>query len=359
MTIAKIKQTRVWAWARRSWLGGWVKEAKRCRRELWAWTRSGHTVLPRVDQFTKSIAALHMGASLDAATGEGDTEAPIFLLSTGMRTGSTLLQRILVTDPRVLLWGEPLGDMDFVCRITEMLSHSICPWNLEQWKNHNPASSSMATSWIADLYPPGEDFRSALRALFDRWLGEPAHALGFARWGLKEVRLGAAEAALLHWLYPQAKFVVLSRNPYDSYRSLADSKWLVYQRYPEMCIDSAAAFARVWNRLALSWSEPPAGFPWFHIKYEDLVDGKVDFRALESWLGIDIKEDVALSVAVGSTAQRRRLNWYERLIITREASAGMRALGYSETLKAGLPDPTHSANRTGAVPAQGVAAKTN
>jgi hypothetical protein len=325
----KFKETRVWAWARKSWIGESVRSCRRCEHEFWAWARSRPVPVPHVNELTKSIAALHMGASDTVNTGR-DTEEPIFLLSTGMRTGSTLLQRILVTDPGVLLWGEPLGDMAFVCRITEMVTHSICPWNLEQWKNHNPTSSSMATSWIADLYPPGEDFRMALRSLFDRWLGEPARHLGFVRWGLKEVRLGATEATLLRWLYPRSKFVILSRNPYDAYRSLADSKWHVYDRYPDMCIDSAAAFARVWNRLALSWSELPEGFPSFHIKYEDLVDGKVDFRRLESWLGIEIKENIAVSAPVGGTAKRPRLSWFERFIITREAAAGMHALGYSE-----------------------------
>jgi len=247
-----------------------------------------------------------------------------------MRSGSTLLQRILVTDPRLLLWGEPFGEMDLVSRMAEMVSHSVSPWNLEWSENLNPTSDNLATSWIADLYPPGENFRLALRGFFDRWLGEPARQHGFARWGLKEVRLGATEATLLQWLYPRAKFVILSRHPYDCYRSLADSGWPVcYVRRPEISIDSAAAFARLWNRLALSWSELPVGFPSFHIKYEDLISGKVDFRKLESWLGIEIREDVALSVAVGGTAKRPRLSRIERLIIAREASAGMCALGYS------------------------------
>ncbi len=349
---AQVKQTRVWAWARNSWLGesvrmgrrarrefwprartSWlgesVTECGRCRRELWAWARISQETAPHVHQLTKSLAALPVRGP-DAVDVDKETETPIFLLSTGPRTGSTLLQRILVTDPRVLIWGEPLGDMAPVCRIAEMMSDSIYPWTLEKWKNHDPTSSSIATSWIADLFPPGDDFRLALRCLFDRWLGDPARKLGFARWGFKEIRLGATEASLLFWLYPRAKFVVLSRHPYDCYRSLADSNWPFYPRYPDIRADSAAGFARVWNRLALSWSEVPSEFPCFHIKYEDLAKGKVDFRKLESWLGIEIKEDVALSVSVGGTAKRSRLSWFERLIIKREAAAGMNALDYSK-----------------------------
>src|SRR5712692_5644636 len=67
----------------------------------------------------------------------------------------------------------------------------------------------------------------------------------------------------------------------------------------------------------------------FRIRYEDLIGCRVDFRKLESWQGIEIKEEVALSVFVGSTARHRRLGWCERLIISREAAAGMLSLGYS------------------------------
>lgn len=284
-----------------------------------------------MEELTRSIAVLEARAS-HTADADKEPEAPIFLLSTGWRAGSTLLQRILVTDPRLLLWGEPLGEMTIVSKIAEMISHSISARNLQLWKDQqDPSSPDLATSWVANLYPPGNDFRMGLRSLFDQWLRRPAHERGFARWGFKDVRLGATEAVLLHWLYPNAKFVIISRHPYDSYRSLADAGWgEVYQRYPDMCVDSAAAFARQWNRLAVSWSQLPAGFPSVHFKYEDLIAEQIDFRELESWLGIEIREKVALKVAVGGTARRPRLGWYERVIIAREAAEGMRALGYSK-----------------------------
>ena len=315
------------AWIRRTWAARLVESCKRYAHELWAWGRVEQTGIPHVHQLTESIAALHIPAP-GAVNGENDPEAPIFLLSNGMRSGSTLLQRILVTDARVLLWGEPYADMGLFSRIADMLAQPVSLWNIQISESLNPSSSSLATSWIADLYPPGENFRLALRDFFDRWLGEPARRLGFARWGFKEIRLGATEATLLHWLYPRAKFVVLYRHPYDCYRSFADSGWVapVVDSIP---IDSAAAFARDWNRLVLSWSELPTEFPAFHIKYEDLVNGRVDFRKLESWLDIQLKEGVALSATIGGTAKRTQLSWCERMIIAREAAEGMRALEYS------------------------------
>ncbi len=324
--------TQTWAWEtlRASWIGELVRGGRGCRREFWAWLRAQSEALPDVKSLAESLALLHLQTS-DGVEEENNAEAPIFLLSTGWRAGSTLLQRILVTDPRLLLWGEPLGEMTIVSRIAEMISHSISSRNLQLWKDQpDPGSLALWTSWVANLYPASDDFRLALRGLFDRWLREPARERGFARWGLKEVRLGATEAILLQWLYPNAKFLIISRHPFDSYRSLADAGWdPVYYRYPDMCIGSAADFARHWNRLAVSWSELPVGFPYVHIKYEDLIGGKVDFRKLESWLDIEINESIALSVSVGGTAKRNHLSWYERWIIAREAAEGMRAIGYS------------------------------
>jgi hypothetical protein len=313
---------RLSAWARR-----------RGVREFWEWARCKQVNLPGVKQLAESLAVLRGGTSVGFDSKE-QPDAPIFLLATGWRAGSTLLQRILVTDPRVLLWGEPFGDLALPSRITEMVSHTSELYLLkERFIQDNLTSAAMATSWIATLYPPGNDFRLALRSLFDQWLGEPARQRGFARWGLKEVRLSAAEATLLHWLYPHAKFVILTRHPYDCYRSLADSGWRhVYYQRPDIHVDSAAGFARHWNRLAVSWSELTPGFPCFHIKYEDLISGQFDFRKLESWLGITVTEDKALSVFVGHTAVRQSLSWYERLIISHEAGPGMKALGYSKQL---------------------------
>jgi len=230
------------------------------------------------------------------------------------------------------MWGEPLGEMALLSGLAQMITRlSTFPELKELCSGDNLPLSSLPTSWIATLYPPGTDFRIALQTLLTRWLGEPALRQGFRRWGFKEVRLSAAEAVLLHWLYPKAKFLLLSRNPYDCYRSLSDSGWThVYHTRPDVRVDSAAGVARHWNRLALSWGELPANFPAFRVKYEDLVTGKVDFRKLESWLNIEIRENVALSVTVGSTARRRQLGWCERLIIRHEAGEGMRSLGYSQ-----------------------------
>lgn len=313
-----------------SLLRGLVVRARRNgARELWDWARCKRLRLPTVRELTSSFEALDSSTQGDEP---GDREAPIFLLATGWRSGSTLLQRILVTDPNVLLWGEPLGEIALLPEMAGMLAR-LSPFS-ELARSHEcqeTVFSSLATSWIATLYPPGTDFRHGLQSLLVEWLCVPARRRGFSRWGFKEVRLGAVEATLLHWIFPKAKFILLSRNPYDCYRSLADSGWHhVYHTRPDVRVDSAAGIARHWNRTALSWTELPESFPVFRIKYEDLITRRVNFRALESWLGVKLNEGVALSTKVGGTVRRRRLGLCERWIICREARAGMLALGYSE-----------------------------
>jgi hypothetical protein len=308
-----------------------IRARKNIVRELWDWARCKRVTVPSVQQFLETITAIDSSARVCE---DSEAEAPIFLLSTGWRSGSTLLQRILVTDPNVLLWGEPLGEMALLPGIAGMLTGlETFPDLKELCAADNPVFSSLPTSWIASLYPPGSDFRGGLQTLLTRWLAEPARKRGFGRWGFKEVRLGGTEATLLRWLYPRAKFVLLCRNPYDCYLSLEDSGWHhLYHSRPDIRVDSAAGLARHWNRIALSWSELPADFPAFRIKYEDLIGGRVDFRQLESWLGIKLNENLALSVRVGSTTHRNRLGLCQRWIISHEAAAGMRALGYSERM---------------------------
>ncbi len=294
-------------------------------REFRAWMRRPRIYIPG------SGAVLEAVRSLDRAVPAGDSEEPVFVLATSWRSGSTLLQRILVSNPQVLVWGEPLGRLAIVPRLAHALAGVSSDWPPPDcWIGEHVPPGSLATQWIANLFPPGRDLRAALRDLFDRWLAAPARERGFQRWGVKEVRFGAAEACLLSWLYPSARFLVLTRHPFDAFRSLRNrAEWTFHDRWPETRIDSAAAFARHWNRLATSWSPKPPGLRCLTVRYEDLVSGGVDFRALESWLGFEIREQKALGLRLGETVGTRELTWYERLIIRREAAAGMRLFDYA------------------------------
>jgi hypothetical protein len=260
----------------------------------------------------------------------GDESSPVFVLGTGWRTGSTLLQRVLMTDRRLLLWGEPLGRLGLLTRLSEAVCGLQPGWPpQEYWVERRPPED-LTTSWIANLFPPADDFRAALRALFERWLGEPARARGYARWGFKEVRLGAAEGTLLRWLYPSAQLVVISRHPVGAYRSVKGSAkdWSLYARWPDRRVDCVVSFARHWDSLASSWGQAPPGLAPFVVRYEELTAGGT-LDPLASRLGLSLDPAPALATRVGETGRPGALSGLEGLLLRRETRSGRRAMGYS------------------------------
>jgi hypothetical protein len=262
-----------------------------------------------------------------------DREQPIFVLAVGWRTGSTLLQRVLMTDPSVLIWGEPFGRMAFIPRMVRMVCAVENGWPpADYWIDGAPDPQAWSSSWVANLFPPASAFRAALRAALDRWLAGPAGLRGFSRWGMKEVRLGASEAVVLRWLYPGARFIVLIRDPYDAYLSArgAGANWRLGYQWPDYVIDTPGAFAHHWNRLAMSWTSLAGDFPRTVVRYEDVISEGFDFEGLGRDLHLQLRPQAALRAVVGSSRRGDRLSGYERFVIRREARAGMKAFGYCD-----------------------------
>ena len=59
---------------------------------------------------------------------ESDTAAPIFLLSAGWRSGSTLLQRLIMSDKNVLIWGEPYDECGQIQAMADTLKAFRPDW---------------------------------------------------------------------------------------------------------------------------------------------------------------------------------------------------------------------------------------
>ena len=285
-----------------------------------------HAVSPQaVKAALASLGAFQPPPGAEAANG------PIFVFATGWRCGSTLLQRILMTDRRLLLWGEPMGRAGILPNIAEGLAGATPGWPPPHYFiGARTAAEPLHQDWIANLFPNSSDLRAALRALVERWLVAPAHAAGFARWGMKEVRFGAAEAYLLRWLFPDARFVVLTRDPCAAFHSIRRSapNWLYMERWPDRRVDTPHAFAEVWNRLALSWADVAADLRPAHLRYEDIVAGTVDYVALARELGLEIEPGLALAARVGASPEGAPLTPAEREIVMACTAAGRRSIGY-------------------------------
>lgn len=305
---------------------------------LFSYLRSALRGTPRALREHEALVAEHRGVATGLAQlaqvcpplpAEGD-DAPIFLLSAGWRAGSTLLQRLIMSDPAVLMWGEPYDECGVVQRMAEMLKAFRPGWPPEDY--YYTEAKPKSGDWVANFFPRPDALRRGHRALFDASFAEPARRAGARRWGIKEVRLGVEHAHYLRWLYPAAKFVFLYRNPLDAYISYCRFGRNWYDLWPEKPVFTPAAFGAHWRELTTGFLRDAPTFGALVVRYEDLVAAKPDLLdRLDTELGVRVERSV-LSKKVGSSERGGERAWVSRLeksLLRRAVSPLAQELGYS------------------------------
>ncbi|MBI2383981.1 MAG: sulfotransferase [Gammaproteobacteria bacterium] len=190
---------------------------------------------------------------------------PVFVLAGGGRTGSTLVQRLLISSREVMVWGEHGGIL--LDRLSRLLA------GMERWTADN-ARGQMADfrrqgcqAWIPNINPDAEALLSGCREFLEASLGRAARDLGFPRWGFKEIRYGRRAASFLRRMFPQASFLLLIRNPVDCLRSIKSTAWGA-----EQYDGRPAQFLRQWAAISGELAELGRTLPQAApIRYEDLV----------------------------------------------------------------------------------------
>lgn len=211
-----------------------------------------------------------------------EEDPPVFLLGTGGRTGSTLLQRLIISTREVMLWGEHDGH----------LLAAVESWvnGMQAWHDRSGGAQYQrflrkgCRTFIPNITPPMEWFQRGARAAFRESLGGPAAQLGFPRWGFKEIRYEGQAALTLAALFPEARFVVLTRNPADALRSIKSTPW-----YGSDYEADPARFLAEWSACASSLLDAlPRLGPGLLVRYEDLQeDREASLAALAHHLGLD------------------------------------------------------------------------
>jgi hypothetical protein len=259
-----------------------------------------------------------------------DDDAPIFLLSAGWRSGSTMLQRLLMSDPGVLIWGEPYDECGLVQALAGCAQAFRPGWPPADYFYDGRPADQLTGEWIANLFPALEDWRRGQRALFDAMFAEPARRAGARRWGIKEVRLTSEHALYLRWLYPNAKFLLLYRHPLEAYRSYCSFGCNWYDVFPDRPMFTPRGFGAHWRRLMQGFLEDAEALSAMLIKYEDLAAGQMQLDPIDDYLGI-ATDHAVMARKVRGTAQageKGSVNTLERWILGRETRALTRRLGY-------------------------------
>lgn len=259
-----------------------------------------------------------------------DDERPIFLLSAGWRSGSTLLQRLIMSDPEVLIWGEPYDECGLIQALAKSMRAFRRGWPPPDYFYDGRPSNQLTGEWIANLFPSLPDWRNSQRALFDSLFSDPARRAGASRWGIKEVRLDASHCHYLRWLYPKARFVFLYRNPLEAYRSYCRYGRSWYDTFPDRPVFTPTVFGNHWRRLMEGFLEEAESLGAIVIRYEDIVSGQQSLMKLETHLGTHIDPNV-LQTKVGSSKRRGQshpVNYIERWLLKRAVGPLAGELGY-------------------------------
>ncbi len=222
-----------------------------------------------------------------------DSEAPIFVLAATWRSGSTLLQRLLLSSGDVMMWGEPWNRCDLVPRLRESLRPLDDSWPApgnvvdELEAGDRLDGSALHELMVPDLYPERVDLLASHRALFDRLYADPAAARGYGRWGLKETRLSADDARYLHALYPNARVVFVHRDPYASWSSYVALRAQGYSRWPDEPIVSPRDFGLLWADRVAGYLDYPSELPHMVVRYESLVEDPTVLTELGAFCGLE------------------------------------------------------------------------
>lgn len=259
--------------------------------------------------------------------------APVFVLSAGWRSGSTLLQRMITASGKVLVWGEAGGALDNFADALEKYLQMLGPGGKlfkhgpggngeEQYVQFKSSGKDAVHKWIACLNPPLDYFLQAFRMWMDTVYARPAAELGYGNWGIKEVQSGTVAANFLRQLYPDARFVFLVRNPIDCLTSIKRRNWLGHHG----TADPVTYYGNHWTRLAREFREANFGYL---VRYEDLLTSSERLDDLSRYLGIAIAPDfIKQSRADWGAENDSALSFLERRRLLRIARSEMEEYGY-------------------------------
>ena len=273
------------------------------QRSIAQWYKSKSQHIPSIEQ---AINCIQERWTIDV---EEDIERPIFIFASSWRSGSTLLQRIVNSDPNTLLWGEPFSD----CNLVQNLANSLRSFTDNQPKENYfikalDDKNCLSKRWTANLYPNIDYLIQSHRSFFHTLYGQSAKEYGCNRWGFKEVRLTVDHAIYLKWLFPKAKFLFLYRNPYKAYQSCYVWRDL-YWNWPKEAVYGPKKFGTYWLQQVTDFMEKSDQVNGYLIKYEDLCNRNISVQDIANYLDTELDENI-LDSKIGSYKNKKPIPKY-------------------------------------------------
>ena len=212
-------------------------------------------------------------------------DQPVFLFSAGWRSGSTLLQRMVMqNNSGIIIWGEPYNSCNIFDGLANQFRAFTATWPKEIHFLSKVNRSGLSDQWVANLYPDVDDLIDAHRQFLNTLFAKPALRFGGENWGMKVVRLNIDHAIYLRHLYPKGKFIFLCRDPFASFASFRKIYDGWFAKWPDHVVATPYSYGRHWARLTQGFLRGYVSLDGFFIRYEDL-DNEEQCDRLGAYLG--------------------------------------------------------------------------
>jgi hypothetical protein len=242
----------------------------------------------------------------------------LILLSANHRTGSTLLQRICNARRGTLIWGEHGGLLRHFANIYRDAAHFSLASHQERETYFNQGENP--NLWIANMCPELEFLQRAVvdsaRALMHSFYGQYRGCHDIL--GFKEVQYNRAEMELLYKCYPKAHFLLLVRNPVDTWKST-----------PLGWYSSLDSWMAKWINNVRSFQEFDQKDGNFHLlRYEDLIRQEKNTLTVLGEVAKVTREHISMVLAYKIGHSAKNISDSDRETIIERCREPMKSLGY-------------------------------
>jgi hypothetical protein len=148
---------------------------------------------------------------------------PLFVTSPTIRSGTTLLQRLLCSSPRALIYGEMCG-LDLKLTLNLYASRVLLlTQNKDRYhETMRQVLEGQVNDWILDLTPDVEEYLAAVGRSSLSWLGfcrDYACKVGRPVWGIKYPAMTPALLQLIRHVMPASRLLYIHRDVMDCVKS--------------------------------------------------------------------------------------------------------------------------------------------
>ena len=237
---------------------------------------------------------------------------PLFITAPTARNGVTLLQRLVNSSRKMIVYGE---NMNFMSSLPKLV-HSSVQVHTDRTEEFDAARKQFleqtTEGWTSNLWPEPQPFMMIAFEAFYKSAAtyqQLSEKYGYQRWGIKNPLNEPQMIERMRILMPQARFVFIYRNPIDVIKSAKSRAFITN-------VDQLRQYAIQWREVLSAVVK--YGFPnvWV-LKYEDLIakpDPVID--QLERFTGIS---------GIDRSVMNRKINTFA---VGEQKMAGTNEKGY-------------------------------